>query len=146
MKDFFSDIFAYHHHFNQELADIFSKNSYRISDRTIPLFSHMINAHQIWNSRILQTHSLGVNDIHTLEKCKNLDDLNIKETLKILEDFDLNTKISYQNTRKQPFENSILEILYHVANHFSHHKGQLISDLRENGIEPPITDYIFYKR
>lgn len=146
MRDFFTDIFGYHHHFNQVLADLFSTNTYHISDRTIPLFSHIINAHQIWNSRILKIQALGVNDIHTLEKCKKLDELNFKDTLKILENFDLNLIISYQNSKGQPYKNSIQEIFYHIVNHFSHHKGQLISDLRENGIEPPVTDYIFYKR
>jgi uncharacterized damage-inducible protein DinB len=42
--------------------------------------------------------------------------------------------------------NSIQQILFHVANHFSHHKGQIISDLRQSGIDPIVIDYIFYKR
>lgn len=40
----------------------------------------------------------------------------------------------------------IQQILFHIANHFTHHRGQIISDLRQNGIEPRISDYIFYKR
>ena len=146
MKDFFEDIFEYHYHFNQKLADLLISQSGRISERTIPLFSHVINAHQIWNSRILGTKSLGVHDVHSLEKCKDLDYFNYKDTLKVLSEFDLQHKVAYENSKGHKFENSVQEILFHVSNHFTHHKGQVISDLRQNGIDPIVTDYIFYKR
>ena len=146
MIEFFKDIFEYHNHFNQKLADLLIVNSNKITERTIPLFSHSINAHQIWNSRILETKSLAVHQIHTLEKCKELDDQNYNDSLDILSDFDLSKKISYKISGGIEFENSIQQILFHIANHFTHHRGQIISDLRQNGIEPIITDYIFYKR
>jgi len=146
MKLFFQDIFEYHHHFNQMLAGQLTENEAKITDRSIPLFSHIVNAHQIWNSRILQTASTGVNDVHILEKCISFDDSNYHDTLKILDEFDLDTRISYHNTKGDQYTNSIQQILFHVANHTTHHRGQIISDLRQRGIEPLVTDYIFYKR
>ena len=146
MIEFFKDIFEYHNHFNQKLADLLIANRNKLTERTIPLFSHSINAHQIWNSRILETKSLAVHQIHTLEKCKELDNQNYNDSLDILSDFDLAKKISYKTSGRIEFENSIQQILFHIANHFTHHRGQIISDLRQSGIEPIITDYIFYKR
>ena len=146
MKEFFKDIFEYHNHFNQQLADLLIEQSDRINKQTIPLFSHLINAHQIWNSRILKSEPLGVHEVHPLEKCKDLDSINYRDTLKILNEFDLNNKVAYENSKGSKFENSIQQILFHVANHLTHHKGQIILDLRQNGIEPIVTDYIFYKR
>ncbi len=146
MKDFFEDIFKYHNHFNQLLADQFEINSHQISDRSIPLFSHMLNAHQIWNSRILHQPPFGVNDVHDIPTGKKIDNHNLDSTLKILENFSLDTVINYKNTKGVEFQNSISEILFHVINHHTHHRGQLISDLRQVGIEPLVTDYIFYKR
>lgn len=146
MNAFFRDIFEYHHHFNQQLADIFIKESGRVSERTIPVFSHCINAHQIWNSRITGDQPMGVNEVHSLEKCKELDRNNFQRSLEILEDHDLKELIDYPNSKGSKFSNSIQEIFFHISNHFTHHKGQLISDLRQAGIEPPVTDYIFYKR
>ncbi|MEQ9287270.1 MAG: DinB family protein [Cyclobacteriaceae bacterium] len=146
MKDFFEDIFEYHHHFNQKLADLLIENLQKLSDRSIPLFSHSINAHQIWNSRIVKENPLGVNDIHTLEKCKVLDDRNYDKTKQILRDTELETIIAYTTTSGVEYKNSIKEILFQIANHFTHHRGQIISDLRQNGIKPIATDYIFYKR
>ena len=146
MKAFFKDIFEYHHYFNQELAKQMIENENSLSEKTIPLFSHTINAQQIWNARITNKKKLGVHQIHSLPECMKIDTANFKETLKILDEYKLDKVISYSNSRGKEFNNSIQQILFHVANHFSHHKGQIISDLRQNGITPLITDYIFYKR
>ncbi|WP_029036683.1 DinB family protein [Salinimicrobium xinjiangense] len=146
MKEFFKDIFAYHNHFNQKLTEQLLKNEIKLPERTIPLFSHSINAHQIWNARITGKEELGVHEVHSLRECARFDNENYKETLKILEERELKDSISYSNSKGVEFSNSIQEILFHIANHFSHHKGQIISDLRQSGIDPIVTDYIFYKR
>lgn len=146
MKAFFKDLFDYHNYFNQLLIDIFNEHSSALSDRTIPLFSHCLNAHQIWNSRILKTQSFGVHQLHPLEDLKAIDSDNHTQSLKIIDTFDFNEIISYSNSKGETYKNTIQDILFHIINHFTHHKGQLISDLRMNHIEPPVTDYIFYKR
>lgn len=146
MKTFFKDIFEYHHYFNQLLADVFLENKDRISARSIPLFSHVINAQQIWNARIRGSEEQGVHDVHSLKECREVDAANFKNSLEILEGFDMEKMIRYSNSKGVEYENSVREILFHVSNHSTHHKGQLISDLRSCGIEPPVTDYIFYKR
>ena len=146
MKAFFTDVFEYHNHFNQKLIELFIEHSNQLSERTIPLFSHCLNAHQIWNSRILNTKEFSVFQVHPLENCKSIDSANFKDSLKIIGTFDFNKVIVYQNSEGNQFKNSMQDILFHIANHFTHHKGQLISDLRQQGIEPLVTDYIFYKR
>lgn len=146
MKELFTDIFEYHHHFNQKLIEQLKDNESGLSKRTIPLLSHSINAHQIWNARILDKEKLGVHQEHTFEDCNRIDTENYQYTLEILSERNLDENINYKNSKGTEFNNSIQQILFHVANHFSHHKGQIISDLREVGITPIVTDYIFYKR
>lgn len=146
MKLFFKDIFEYHHFFNQKLIAVFIEHEEALTQRTIPLFSHCLNAHQIWNSRILKTDSFGVNQIHPLQDFKVIDSNNYSNTLKIIDTFDFDEIISYKNSKGDVFSNLVKDILFHTANHHTHHKGQLISDLRQQGIEPLVTDYIFYKR
>ena len=146
LKEFFKDIFEYHNHFNQKLTEQLIKNKNKLPERTIPLFSHSINAQQIWNARITKKEKLGVHQVHTLEECKHNDNENYKETLKILDEHELDEIITYTNSKGTEYNNSIQQILFHIANHFSHHKGQIISDLRQSGIDPIVTDYIFYKR
>lgn len=146
MIEFFKDLFAYHRHFNQEVIGVLMENQEVISARTIPLYSHVINAHQIWNSRILGGESFGVNDVHSLEECARYDQSNYLNSLKVLDSRDLNERIAYQNSKGGSYENTIQEMLFQVVNHTTHHRGQIISDLRQSGIAPPVTDYIWYKR
>ncbi|UXX80367.1 damage-inducible protein DinB [Reichenbachiella carrageenanivorans] len=146
MIPFFRDLFDYHHQTNQRLADQLIEHEVRLTDRSIPLFSHMINAHQIWNARILDLVPLGVFQVHSLKDCKALDGENFDKSLQILDSFDLSQPCFYTNSKGQTFENSIRDILFHATNHMTHHRGQLISDLRQNGMTSIVTDYIFYKR
>lgn len=147
MKSLFRELFEYSHHFNQKWADIFIDSQDKITERSVKLLSHVLNAHDIWNNRIDQQKApFGVWDIHDLSNLKSIDRANYEQTLKILDRSDLNEIISYKTSRGQPFKNSIRDILFHVINHSTHHRGQIAADFRQNGLEPPVTDYIFFKR
>lgn len=84
--------------------------------------------------------------MHSLIECKKIDNDNYTNVLKIVNECKMDDLIFYKNSKGNQFNNSIQQILFHVVNHFTHHRGQIISDLRQNGIDPIITDYIFYKR
>ncbi|SOC80502.1 Uncharacterized damage-inducible protein DinB (forms a four-helix bundle) [Salinimicrobium sediminis] len=146
MKAFFKDIFEYHHHFNQKLADQLIRNEGKLGERAIPLFSHLLNAQQIWNSRIMCEEPLGVHQVHPLMECRQLDRENFSKTLKILGMYELEQPVKYRNSGGEEYQNSVKEILFHIANHTTHHRGQIIYELRQQGIAPIVTDYIFYKR
>lgn len=147
MKQLFKEIFEYSHHFNQKLFDVFSANPDKTSERSVKLFNHILNAHQIWNNRIdPKQPTFGVWEIHDTLDLKNIDKINYEQTLHILETFNLNEIITYSNSKGQAFSNSIRDILFHVANHSTYHRGQIATEFKLHGLEPLITDYIFYKR
>ena len=146
MQTFFREIFDYHRHFNQKLLEEIKIHQPALPARSFPLFCHILNAHQIWNARISNCTELGVQQVHPIEKCDELNQQNYADTLKILESHDLETIISYKTSKGQPFDNKIRDILFHVANHTTHHRGQIVSDFRLQGILPLVTDYIFFKR
>ena len=53
----------------------------------------------------------------------------------------------YQNTRKEQFKQPIFQMLLHVFNHNTYHRGQLVNMLRQAGIEKiPPTDFIVWSR
>jgi uncharacterized damage-inducible protein DinB len=54
--------------------------------------------------------------------------------------------IFYKNSTGKKYENTIREIITHVINHSTYHRGQIAMELRRLGIDPPPTDYIFYRR
>jgi uncharacterized damage-inducible protein DinB len=147
MKQFFGELFEYNHHFNQKLGDVFYSNSAMVSQKAVKLYNHILNAHQIWNNRIERKQiTVNVWEIHPVQVLKEMDRVNYEQTLILLDKYDLNERISYTTFKEQVFHNSIRDILFHIINHSTYHRGQIASDFRENEIEPLATDYIFYKR
>lgn len=146
MKDFFIDIFEYHHFFNEKLIIEFKTQKSEIPPSTYALFCHCLNAHQIWNARLLNEVELGLHQFHHLEDLPKLNLQNHSKTIQIINEFDFAQLITYQNSKGKNFSNSVRDILFHIANHYTHHRGQIISEFRKNNIEPLVTDYIFYKR
>lgn len=147
MKQFFKELFEYSHHFNQKLGDVFNDNPDKTSEKAIKLYNHILNAHQIWNNRIEPKQTaFGVWEIHNVQNLKNIDEKNYEHSLFIIDKFDLNDTVNYTNTKGQTFSNSIRDILFHVINHSTYHRGQIATDFKQNGLDPLITDYIFYKR
>jgi uncharacterized damage-inducible protein DinB len=148
MKPFFRELFEYSHHFNIKLAKAILENRDKVSERSVKLFSHVLNAHRIWNNRIDpgKVNMFGVWAIHTPDVFEGIEQENYDHTLSILDRFDLGPVIEYKTTRGDLFRNSIRDILFHVVNHSTHHRAQIASDFRQSGIEPLVTDYVFYKR
>ena len=146
MNTFFKDIFEYHHHFNQKLIDEFKIHGPKLPERSFALWCHVLNAHQVWNARFLKAKEFGVHQQHTLDELGPIDETNFKTTLEILNTVNLSDSVTYRNSKGQEFTNSGRDILFHVVNHTTHHRAQIISDFRQAGIEPLVTDYIFYKR
>ena len=59
---------------------------------------------------------------------------------------DLYRVVSYHNSRGQPFDTSVADILDHVLLHGAHHRGQANAALRAAGATPPALDYIAWAR
>lgn len=147
MKDFFKQLFAYNHHVNQKLADVFNAYPHKTSERAIKLFSHIINAHHIWNHRIVSRQAtVGVWEMQAVSALEGIDSINYNESLQILEGYDLSLSINYTNTSGLTFNNSIGDTLFHVINHSTYHRAQIATEFKLNGIDPLLTDYILYKR
>lgn len=146
MQEKLIDLFEYTHHFNREMIKVISENITKVDEKTISLINHTLNAQQIWNSRILGEESFEVWQINPFESLEEINHQNLKKSIDIIQKSDLDKRIEYQNSKGTKFENSIFEMLFHAINHSTYHRGQLNSLLKQNGIDPLLTDYIFYKR
>ncbi|HEX9652931.1 MAG TPA: DinB family protein, partial [bacterium] len=58
----------------------------------------------------------------------------------------LNKVISYRNTAGQPFANPLWQMMRHVVNHSTYHRGQVTTMLRQLGAEAVATDLIVFFR
>ena len=147
MKSFFTELFEYNNHINQELAEIFCRNPGKMPEKSLILFSHILNAHHIWNHRAVEVSSVfGVWEAHELQSLKRIDDENFHASLRIISDMDIAQTIHYKNSSGKPFGNLLRDILFHIINHATYHRGQIATDFRAHRIEPLSTDYVFYKR
>ncbi|WP_312901139.1 DinB family protein [Chryseobacterium taichungense] len=146
MKEKLIDLFEYTYHFNTEMIKVISENLERVDEKTISLINHTLNAQQIWNSRILNEKTFEVWQINPFEALGEINQQNFEKSIEVINNFDPDQKITYQNSRGVAFENTVFEMLFQAINHSTYHRGQINSLLKQNGIEPVLTDYIFYKR
>ncbi|WP_312824933.1 DinB family protein [Epilithonimonas sp.] len=146
MKEQFIDLLEYNSHFNQLLIKIYLENKDSFNEKMTLLLNHILNAQQIWNSRIIIEESFGVWQINPDEKLSEINQSNFENSIKILNERNLDEIIAYRNSKGDDFQNSILEILFHFINHSTYHRGQIAMLMKQVGLEPINTDYIFYKR
>ena len=147
MKDFYIDLFQYSNHYNQLLYALIIENKERVTEKTILLFNHILNAHEIWNYRIKKMQPpASVWEIRPLESLNVIDNANFNDTLSILDNSDLNEIIDYKTSKGDGFSNKIADVLFHTVNHSTYHRAQIATELKQQGIAPLTTDYIFYKR
>jgi len=147
MKQFFKELTEYSHHFNQKLIEVFIDNPDKISEKAEKLYNHILNAHQIWNNRIDPKQAVfGAWELHPVQDLKGIENINYEHTLQILNEYDLKLIINYSNSKGQLFSNSIQDMLFHIINHSTYHRGQIATEFKRQGLEPLVTDYIFFKR
>jgi uncharacterized damage-inducible protein DinB len=111
------------------------------------LFSHVLNAQHIWAQRISDKKPLyGVWDVHPKENFESISVENFKLIREVLKDTPLDKRILYTTTQGVHYENRLDEILFHLFNHSTYHRGQVVTLLKKEGFMPPVTDYIMLKR
>lgn len=146
MKEKFTALFEYNQAMNIKVIDLLTLNYNKISEKALLLLSHTLNAHQIWNARIQKEKEFAVWQLNDWNFVRSINENNYQNTLKILQNDDLNRIVIYHNSKGDQFENKLEDILFHVINHSTYHRAQIATECRSNGIEPLISDYIMFKR
>ncbi len=147
MKTFFHQIFDYNYFSNKQLITAYSALE-EVPARSGKLFNHILNAHHIWNARILERASeFGVWQNHEMDAWEEIHYDNQRNSFEIISNTELwERRIKYEDSEGSHFSSSLQDILFHIINHSTHHRGQILTDFRAQGIDPPIQDYIYYKR
>lgn len=147
MKTFFHQLFDYNYFCNKKLIEACAEFE-QLPGKSGELFSHVLNAHHIWNARILgEVPGVGVWDVHEFPAWEEMHYDNQRNSFEIITNADsFEQRIAYENSEDRSFANSLQDILFHIVNHSTHHRGQIAREFRENQIEPLTLDYIFYKR
>ncbi|MFB6230580.1 MAG: DinB family protein [Salinibacter sp.] len=119
--------------------------------RAVELLSHLLRVQDMWRGRVEGTGhadlSLWVDE--DLAACAERAGASARRWEALLERCspeDLDRAVAYVNSEGTPFETPLRDILTHVVNHSTHHRAQIALVLREAGVAPPSTGYIFYVR
>ncbi|MGG1636669.1 DinB family protein [Paenibacillus sp. FSL K6-3182] len=120
-------------------------------DQLVRLFSHILNAEQVWIARIrgMDSSQMPIWSDGDLESCAKLIKQNEESFKNILTELtyaDLDNLVSYSNSKGKEFVTSTRDILTHVALHGQYHRGQINLRIRANGFEPVNIDYINFVR
>jgi len=114
------------------------------------LFAHIASVEHLWYARI-QGHSASyaVWPPLTVTEARTVAAQHADLFSQLVDDADasaLAQRVHYRNSAGLEFHNSVAQIVTHTAIHGSHHRGQILRQLRASGIEPPYVDYIQFAR
>ncbi|MBY0147826.1 DinB family protein [Neobacillus niacini] len=142
-------LFQHVHWANQRILETLQNSEEHKQANT--LFSHILHAENVWFTRLIGKDSshLPIWAEVSLESCVemvNKNHQNYSEFLSKLSHSNLDRELSYKNSEGTKFQNTIREILTHVALHGQYHRGQINLLLRIADIEPINVDFITFKR
>ncbi|PWS27366.1 damage-inducible protein DinB [Pedobacter yonginense] len=141
----FREILQYTKVADGKLIEIFQQNQ-RVSAKAISLFSHVLNAQHVWAHRILDRPvQQGVWENLEVGCFEKIAQENFNLFAEILNTISMDEEITYKNATGE-YTNTVQDILFHVFNHSTYHRGQIASLLKLDEIFPPVTDYIILKR
>lgn len=146
MKDKFKELFEYNYVMNLRVIELINAYYEQVSEKCISLLHHTLNAHQIWNARIINRLQHQVWQINDWNDVISINESNYQLSIQIVATEDLHKAIQYANSKGDVFENRVEDILLHIINHSTYHRAQIATECRNSGIEPLSTDYIMYKR
>jgi uncharacterized damage-inducible protein DinB len=116
--------------------------------RALAILAHIAGSQYTWLSRLNGRQSpLAIWPSLTRDQSAGQLAAAAKEWAEYLaRDPDLSARVRYTNTKGEPLESSIGEILMHVIMHSAYHRGQLAMLTRDSGASPAATDFIFATR
>lgn len=114
--------------------------------KSLDYLAHIIAAEHLWFQRLNpDTSKVVVWPQLNLAECEaQLGELERKwkAYFSKLDSNQLDRKIEYVNSKGEPWFSRVEDVLLHVVIHSAQHRGQIASNLRAAGFEPPYTDFI----
>lgn len=121
--------------------------------RAVEVFAHVQAARQMWLSRLelMEPPEDGLFPAWDLPKvehrARSLDVVWLTYVrAQQLQRTSVDDVLEYRTTEGTKFRSSVLDILTHVVNHSSYHRGQIATLIAQCGATPAATDFILYAR
>lgn len=125
---------------------------FKTSDRSVlDTLVHVFAADRIWLSRIHENPRTSFvddtdRDLRVLQGEWPALHEQWKAWAAGLTDNSVNEVLSYKDIKGNPYKRPLWQIVLHVVNHATHHRGQVSGFVRALGHTPPALDLIYYYR
>lgn len=161
MKLLLQQIAAFHTWANQKLAELITTLPEELLTKEVAssfpsiyqTLLHMWSAESVWWQRLKLQENINIpanyfkgttHEViqHLLQQNKMWEDwVNSSSEMSLEHVF------KYHNTKREPFKQPTYQMLMHVFNHGTYHRGQLVTMLRQLGqTKIPATDFILWSR
>jgi uncharacterized damage-inducible protein DinB len=148
MKQYFLKLYQYNAWCNQRVLSALKRQS--VSDEKIlSITGHIVAAQFLWLHRIkgLPPPDVKLWGDYSMDQLDEMaESISIQWVSFVESTEDFNRDLMYTNYTGDPFINNVEQIMIHLVNHSSYHRGQIALLLRQKGFEPVNTDYITYDR
>jgi uncharacterized damage-inducible protein DinB len=114
--------------------------------------AHILGAEQVWLGRFLGApldpppDEDDYADLPSLAAAFTDFWPQLEVFLAALADAQLESNLTWTNSKGETHTQPTLRALVHFANHSTYHRGQVVSLLKQMGHQPPSTDLIYWKR
>jgi uncharacterized damage-inducible protein DinB len=116
--------------------------------------NHLLLTDRIWLKRLTgegehpnQLAALLFDNLHELARARMAEDARLSKVVNGYSDADLVAPVSYQTTSGKPHQQLLQDILLHLFNHQTHHRGQAHACCSiVTGKEPPTLDLLMFQR
>jgi len=115
--------------------------------------NHILVADRIWLGRlehrdphIKSLDQILYGELAGLRVARQAEDARLIAFVDRLTEAELLGSATYKNTQGKPFTTPLAQVLAHLFNHQTHHRGQATDLLAQTGVPPPELDLIYYLR
>lgn len=133
--------------------DILSKNMGSSFPSIYDTLFHLMRADHIWWNRLQLQENIHFAQERTNEDIEELSreilrySANWVDLIKESSEVKLEHVFGYHDSKKNYYKQPVKEVLVHVFNHFTYHRGQIVTMMRQAGVDKiPSTDFIEFTR
>ena len=148
LREYFLKIYRYNLWANLKIMKCLEQQEVN-DEKVLSIFGHLVSAQFIWLNRFRDLPKSP----YQLWGKYNLEELRfmVEEAARlwtqfIEEESSYDRVMKYNNYVGDYYENRISDIMIHLVNHGSYHRGQVALLLRQKGFEPVNTDMITWER
>lgn len=150
MKKRLLHLYKYNRWANERILELFNKQP-DLPEKSVKLYAHLLSSERVWLLRLRgeDTSQIGIwPEINRKDwgKFSNENFEAYYEYIENLPEKNLESHITYRNSKGLEFKAVILDILTHVPMHGVYHRGQIAITLRQAGVAPISTDFITFVR